>query len=356
MNIARVAVLVARDLGRGPRSPTFLYALVMPVVIALVTKIILLTLFDPLPRLAMADLGSSEIASALRDNEGIVLNCVGSDQEIRRLVSANHVDAGLVLPVGFDRAIRAGQRPLLKLYLSGQSRLTQRLVLVVSTLDLVRGVEGREPPVNVVATVVGEGGGLPVEDLVVLGILLWPLLVCSTLVPGMLLVQEREQRTLDALLVTPTTLREVFAAKAFLGFGMAILMCAITLALCDALPTRPLAMLAALSVAIAFCCELGLIYGCLARDGKSLYNIVQGCNVVILAPLLFYFFPDWPGWIAKIFPTWWIIDPLYRIGLQGASLAEVWFGLVIALAYCGLLAVAVGWLGRRVLAQAGGAA
>jgi ABC-2 type transport system permease protein len=355
MSLARVYHLLARDVGRGPRSAVFLYALVMPVLIALVTKVILMAVFDPSPRLGVVDLGQSEITARARAMDGIDLTRASSADALRELVEANDVDAGLVLGDGFDDAVRAGERPELGLYLSGESRATHRIVLAVTAIDLVRSVEGRPAPVEVVTEVVGDGPGLPIEDLVVFGVLLWPLLVCSTLVPGLMLVQEREQRTLEAMLVTPTTMTEVLMGKAALGFVMALVMCVVTLSVFAAWPVAPASFVVVLAVGIVLCNQIGLLYGTTARDGKALYNMAQTGNMVILAPLLFYFFPSWPQWIAKLFPTWWIIDPLYRVGFRGASLVDVAGDVTISLAIVLALVPLVARLGRRMKARLAGA-
>ncbi|MFH1843936.1 MAG: hypothetical protein ABIF77_12090, partial [bacterium] len=61
--------------------------------------------------------------------------------------------------------------------------------------------------------------------------------------PAFMLIQERERRTLTALLVTPLTVSELLLAKATLGFGMVIAMSFLTLALNSALTSDPLVLL-----------------------------------------------------------------------------------------------------------------
>jgi ABC-2 type transport system permease protein len=347
MSIRRLVALFVRDLGRGPRSPTFLYALFMPIIITLVTKVVMMTLFDPMPRLGFVDLGESEISAAIHQLEGIATTTVESPEVLRELVESNDFDAGLILTPGFDEAVRAGERPKLGLLFSGEGRYTNRIILGVHSVDLIRHVDGRPAPVQVVSQRVGSVG-LPWEDLVVLGIMLWPLLVCSTLVPGLMLAQEREHRTLSALLVTPTTMSEILLSKSLLGFSMAMVMCFVTLAMCGAMPANPLPLFVVLAVSIAMCCELGMFYGTLAADGKAVYNMAQMLNVFLLAPLIFYFFPAWPQWPAKLFPTWWFIDPLYRIAMQGDTLIDVGPQLLVALVFFVALLWPVALLGRRM--------
>jgi ABC-2 type transport system permease protein len=323
----------------------------MPVLITFLIQVVLLALFDPQPRLGIADLGRSEITTGLEQADGIELTRARSAAELRQLVVDHDVDGGLVLPGGFDASVRAGERPLLELYLSGESRVTHRIVLAVTAIDRVREVEGSPAPVQVELSSVGHGPALPVEDLAVLSVLMFALLVTGTFVPGLLLVQEREHRTLDALLVTPTTIAEILLAKAAIGFTMALVLCTVTLALNGALSAEPLALLATLAVAAILCNEIGLLYGTTAKDAKGLYNMVKTLNVFILGPLIFYFFPNWPQWIAKLFPTYWFIDPLYRIAVQGMALADVWWELAIALGIGAALVGPIVLLGRRMEAK-----
>ena len=85
---------------------------------------------------------------------------------------ANDLDAGLVLPLGFDEAVQAGEQPELQFFVGGESLASNRLILAVTTLDAVRAVEGTTPPVDVeieypdgdlLLSVTNRGVGIP-ED------------------------------------------------------------------------------------------------------------------------------------------------------------------------------------------------
>jgi ABC-2 type transport system permease protein len=106
--------------------------------------------------------------------------------------------------------------------------------------------------------------------------------------------------------------------------------------------------LATLAVATITCNLIGLIYGAIAKDAKTLYSITKSMNVLLVGPLIFYFFPSWPQWIAKLFPTYWVIDPLYRVALGGAALSDVGLDLAVALCVCVALLLPVVLLGRRL--------
>ena len=348
MSLSRVLSLVAKDLRLGPRSTVLVWVLLMPVVITFLMQVVVLSLIEHKPRLGIADLGHSEITVAVESMEGIAVTRAASRSELQALVEHHDVDAGLVLAQGFDQAVRGGERPQLELYISGESLASSRVVLAITALDLVREIENRPAPVVVQIESVGDGEMLPVADIIVLCLMIFVLLMTGVFAPAFLLVEERERRTLHAMLVTPVTMSEVLCAKALLGFGMAMTMTLLTLVLNGALGGRPLALVATLAVATLTCNEIGLIYASLAKDAKTLYSLTKSLNALLVGPLVFYFFPSWPQWIAKHFPTSWFIDPLYRVALQGAALSEVGPDLAVALCVCAALLLPIFFLGRRL--------
>ena len=90
-----------------------------------------------------------------------------------------------------------------------------------------------------------------------------------------------------------------------------------------------LAMIAAWDIIIVGSGLLvGLIYGTVAKDIKTLFTLIKTLNIILLAPVIFYIFPDWPQWIAKIFPTYWVLNPIFEIATKNANLAAGFWSLV----------------------------
>lgn len=348
MSISRILRILTKDLRMSPRSPTFLFVIIMPILITFLMKVVFVALLTPVPRLGIADLGESEVAEGLRQVDGLDLTLAESAAELRALVEHNDVDAGLVLAPNFDAAVRAGERPNLDFFVSGESKASNRVLLAFAALDQVRAVEGAAAPVEVVLEKPGGGAELPISKRLLPSILMFVLISVGIFFPAFMLVQEREHGTLDALLVTPVKMSEILLAKALLGFFMVLVMSVFTLAINQALADEPLALLVSIAVAALVCTEIGLCYGTLTRDAKTLYTLVKSLNIFFVGPVIFYIFPDWPRWIAKLFPTYWIIDPIYQVTLKGASLAEVWMELAIALAIGAVLLIPVVLLGRRM--------
>ncbi|MBW2410760.1 MAG: ABC transporter permease, partial [Deltaproteobacteria bacterium] len=204
------------------------------------------------------------------------------------------------------------------------------------------------PPVEVEVDTLGEEEALSLSIRLLPMVILFALLIAGMFVTAFSLVDEREKKTLDAVLVTPVKLSEMLAAKAGLGFILAVLMAYVTMLLNGAQGSQPAALFVALIIAGLMSAEFGLIYGTVAKDSRTLFTMMKTLNVFLLAPVIFYIFPDWPQWIAKIFPTYWLINPIFEIAVKNANLTEVGFELGIAIGICVLLVIPIVALKQRM--------
>jgi ABC-2 type transport system permease protein len=161
------------------------------------------------------------------------------------------------------------------------------------------------------------------------------------------LVDEREKRTLDAVLVTPTRMSEVLTGKAVLGVLLALLMGLVSLALNDAFGGQPAAMVVFLLAGAVMMAEVGLILGCWARDSNTLFSAIKGGGILIALPAIFFLFPALPQWIPQLMPTYYFLGPIYEIATRGHTLGDHLLDLAVALAVCVALVPVVRRFGRR---------
>jgi ABC-2 type transport system permease protein len=352
MSGARALRVFRKDVALGPRSPIFMYALVLPVAMTLILQLVFGTLFEPKPRLGIVDLGDSEITVAAGRLEGVELTLPADADELKRQVEENDLDVGLVLPAGFDEAVRSGARPPLELYMGGESLASNRLILDVTTLDLVRQVEGSAAPVEVRIVDLGEGEVLPISARLVPLILIYALLIAGVFVPASSLVEENEKGTLVAMLVTPARVSEVIVAKAAMGVLLAFLMAVVTLVLNDALGAHPWALIVVVLSASIYSALLGMVLGTVANTTTTMFTIAKASGIFMVGPVIFYLFPEWPQWIARLFPTYWMIDPVWQVAVKGEGLSAVWVELAVTAAICAALGLIVSRLSRRMIERA----
>ncbi len=141
------------------------------------------------------------------------------------------------------------------------------------------------------------------------------------------------------MIITPVRLSEVVLAKGILGFVLAVAMAFVTLWMNSALDAQTGPLTVVLLVAGLMLVMIGLIYGTASKDVTGVFTLIKGTGVILLGPTIFYIFPDWPQWIAKLFPTYWVINPVYEVTINNAVLGDVWVELAIGL---GVTVVLVG--------------
>lgn len=339
--------ILRKDLALGPRSPLILWALVLPVFFTLILQGVFGSLFDPEPRLGIVDLGASSIPRLAEQTDGITVVVLDDADALLNQVEDNDLDAGLLLQPGFDEDLTAGNQPLLQLYVGGESLASNRIILAVTTLDLVRQAVNAEPAVVVdVQSIGGEGLDLSVRLLPLMVIM--AVAIGGAMIPAAGLVEEKEKRTLDALLVTPATMNDVLLAKGILGFVLAVLTGVVTLVLNGAFGAAPLAVVLAISIGAVMMVEVGLILGSWAPDTNTLFAAWKGGAIVLIFPVIFTIWPTLPQWIAKLGPTYYFLQPLFDLSVNNVSSASVMDELAGAAAVCVVLIPLVRLAGRSL--------
>lgn len=346
-SVGRALRVTQKDLRLGPRSPIFLWAIGLPVLMTFLFSAVFGSLFAPPPRLAVVDEDASEVTSSLLAAEGIAVTVLDDEADLRAGVEAHEYDAGLVLTTGFDAALAAGEQPPMEFFVSGSSLASTRLILGVTTLAAIRDIAGQSPPVEVVVTSLGAEDYVPIGDRLVPLIVFYSVVIAALFLPAASLVDEREKRTIDAVLVTPARMTEVLLGKAVLGTVLALLMGLVSLALNDAFAGQPAAMVVFLLVGAVMMAEVGLILGCWARDSNTLFSAIKGGGILIALPAFFFLFPGLPQWIPKLVPTYYFLAPIYEISTGGHTLSDHWVDLAVAVVVCVALVPAVRVVGRR---------
>jgi ABC-2 type transport system permease protein len=301
----------------------FIFIFAFPLIITLVIRLVFGGLFDQAPRLGVVDLGSSSIPAAVAEMDSVAMTRVSSVDELRRMVRAHDLDAGLILPEGFDESVRSGARPELQFFLSGESLASDRIILTVTAVDLVRQVAGAPSPVHVTTEMVGEGASVPIEERLVPLLVLFAVAMAGIFLPAASIIQEKETRTIDAVLTTPIAVSEWMLAKGVLGFLLAFAIGSFTLLLNGGFSAQLLGHLAVLVVASFMCAQLGLLLGAGVNTMNAMFSIWKSGGIIIFAPAILFLFPAVPEWIARIFPSFYFLGPLYEMTVEGALFADV---------------------------------
>jgi len=323
MSMRRIGVLLGKELARGPRNFVVIMALVVPLVLTLLITLLFGTVFSGKARLGLVDEGSSQMVPMAQALDSLTVKTYASLDELRQAVSIGAVDIGVALPETFDRRIRSGRSTTLTVYTWGESTLNDRVVSVTALANLIREIARQESPVELVTIVLGEGESLPWEERLMPFIVLMTIILGGTMVPATSLVQEKQKRTLSALTITPTSLGDVLLAKGLLGVILSILMGVMTLILNQAFGHAPWLLVLVLALGAILSATLGVVLGAFIQDVNTLFTVIKAGGIFLYAPAVVYLFPQIPEWVGRIFPTYYMIQPVVEITQKGALWPDV---------------------------------
>jgi ABC-2 type transport system permease protein len=315
--------MVTRELKLGPRSPVVLLAVVMPLLMTFLVASVFGGLLESQPRLGIYSADQTAISAEAQVMDGIRAVTYDSEQAIRADVADHELDAALLLPVGFDAAVGSGDPVEVTYLVSGQALASDRAVLAATVTALVRELAGSQSAVRVTVVTVGAEDYVPLGDRLIPLLVVYAVVVAALFVPAASILDERVKGTLNAILVTPATMREVLASKALFASLLSILMGVVTLVINQAFSGEVAGIVLALAIGTAMLVELGLILGLWVKDMNTLYTWIKAGGILIVLPGLLALFPTLPAWISKIAPTYYFLQPIYDLSVGGASLSDV---------------------------------
>ncbi len=351
-----VAVLFRKDIVDGLRESRVLISLITPILLAVLYN----TLFpeDKVfeAKVAYAGPETSAIVQTLKtraetgNSVNLKLQHVATAADARRLVTSKDVDVAFVLPDDVDDAIKAGRAPTITLV---QPELVTggAVSFVSSSIEAgARALAGQKPPAVVAAESVKVGsadqgvmGEMGPRRYFVLATVVMMLGMIAVLAVPIMLTEEVEKKTLDALLIVGSYL-EVIAAKALVGLAYTAVSVAVMLSLTRLRPADMLTFVLGTGLLALSLIGIGLLVGGLFKSAQQVYS----WSSVMLLPVIGPAFavglpvPDAVDAMLRALPT----SQGMRImanGLAGkAVFSDVWLSFVVlfiwAAAAYGLLA------------------
>jgi len=347
MSLKRVGILLGKELWQGPKNFIFIWILVVPIVLSLAVSLIFGTLFTEKPKLGIVDEGSSQLVTIIKETTSLITKEYDTVSEIKQAAESGAVDMGIVLPEDFDSAVRQGEETEIIAYIWGEPLAKNRTVLGVTIANLVRELAGQEAPVEIEAITLGDEVSIPWNDRLLALIVLMAVFLGGLFLPATSVINEKEKRTLEALVITPTTIGDVFAAKGLLGIILSLFMGVVILILNQAFGSEPMLLLLVLALGAIMAGEIGLLCGALIKDVTSLFAIWKAGGILLFGPAIIYMFPQIPQWIGRLFPTYYLLQPIIEISQRGGGWPDIAINVFILAALDLLLLGVVMFILRR---------
>jgi len=347
MKLRRIAVLVGKEYLYGSKSLIFVFALGVPLLLSLLISLMVGTIFSGKPRMGIADLGQSQLPGKIARLDYLVVKTYNSAETLKEDVARGAMDLGVVLAAGFDADLRGGAATGLDVYLWGESLLKHRTLLGVTLIRQIIELAGRDVPVETITTLLGEEANIPWDVRLFPLIVIITIIMGGTMIPATAMVEEKQKRTLTALTITPASLSEVLTAKGIAGGPLSVFMGIVLLTINRAFGVQPGLMILMVVLAATEAAIFGVILGTLMKDINTLFTAVKSMGIFLYAPAIVYLFPQIPEWVARIFPTYYMIGPIVNMSLHNAVWRDIATDVFVL---CGLIVVTIvvaSFLARR---------
>jgi ABC-2 type transport system permease protein len=337
MNLRVVAAITRKDIIDAIRHRYLLTAITTPLFVALLFRVLLPggSSTRNILSVVVHDSGNSAMTAALRKTSQVSVFEVKSVDETLNEVEKRKALGGLVVPANFDADVSAGKQPELIIYVNNKKSTFEQTAFRRLVDQLVESLVKRPEPARLVWIDVEKDFDQPTRRAPALDQLLLPLLLIMTfgmtgaLVVPLLLVEEKEKRTLDFLLASPAGLKEIITGKALTAIVYSVLIAGLLLGINRQLVGNwPLTLLTIL-VGMLLVVAIGLFMGSLLNNTMQVNTWASSVLIVLLVPS----FPNLglPAAVdtaMRLIPTYYLNEALKLALVAGVS-SRIWVHLMV---------------------------
>jgi ABC-2 type transport system permease protein len=345
MNLNIVSAITRKDLVDAIRHRYLLTALVTPLFVALLFRVLLPGGNNTrLLTIVVHDAGGSRLVAELRKTPQIGVVEVLSADATAGEVEKRKAIGGLVVPSGFDTDLAANKQPELTVYVNNEKTIFEQAAFRRLLEQIVRSFAKQPEPARL-NDKNRSGTGLDQIMLPLLLILTFGMI--GAFVVPLLIVEEKEKRTLDFLLSSPASLNEIIAGKALTGVVYTLLIAGLLLGINrQHIQNWPLTLLT-IVLGLLFVVGVGLVIGSLLNNTMQVNTWASLILIVLLAPS----FPSigitaWFDKAMRVIPTYYLSEAL-KLSMGGAVSSQFWMYLAVLLGCTFVVFFAAAWALHR---------
>jgi ABC-2 type transport system permease protein len=283
--------------------------------------------------------------------EGLILRMFASEADLQAAIQAGDEQIGVALPEDFVQQIRSGAKPRARVYIQSEVPEEFRDIYSLVIEEMSYFFSGQTLNIEAEEIVMGPdmaGQQIPPRQRIV------PLLAVFLLMVEMmglasLLTGEIETGTLQALMVTPLTTVGLFISKGIAGVLLVFFQVALIMLITGGFRNEPLLLIVALLIGALMVTGTAFLISAVSRDMLTVIAWGMLAMFLMAVPSLNILMPGLTTQWVRLIPSYYLIDPIYRIINFGAGPADVAVQLLILLAFSIILYGLGIWSVRRRL-------
>lgn len=275
--------------------------------------------------------------------EGLEVQVVESEEALKKAVIEGQYVFGVALPSDTRQGSAPGLKPRISVYFTSDTPDEMKQAMVVLIRELAYMQAGQPLPVEVSEEILGPdmmGMQIPPRNR------LRPLfavviILTETFGLAALISEEIERRTIQALLVTPMTIKDLFAAKGVTGVTLAFGQAVLFMLIVGGMGVQPWVVLATLLLGAILVTGVGFIMAALSKDFMSVLSWGIVAFIILLIPSTMVVFPGLiSGWVMAI-PSYYLFDTVHKASNFGIGWSDLWRNLLVLLGFN----IAIVWIG-----------
>jgi len=334
MNLTGIRALVAKDFTLFFRNRFFALVTLLALVVYVALYFVMPGSVDETMDIGLYAPGWSSITGDIQQ-QGLEIHVAESEGDLEDGVVAHDYVAGVMLPADLADKLASGEKPRIDLYFASDTPEEAKAAVSSLIRELIYAQTGQPLAVDFSTQVLPgpdmAGKQIPPRDRMrpLFAVLL---IVFETYGLATLITEEIEHRTIQALLVTPVSVKDLFAAKGITGIMLAFGQGALFMALVGGLNEQPVIVVLALLLAALLVTGIGFLIASLAKDMMSVLAWGVLALVILVIPGMGIMFPGViTGW-AKVIPSYYVVDTVDRVASYGSGWPDIWENLLILLA------------------------
>jgi len=281
--------------------------------------------------------------------EGLEIEEVESEELLKEGVTEGQYVAGIALPADIMEGFMSGQKPKISVYFASDVPEEIKAAVKLIIRELAYQQIGQPLAIEVSEEILGPdlaGMQIPPRDRMrpLFAILL---IMTETFGLANLISEEVERRTINALLVTPVSVKDLFTAKGITGVSLAFVQAALFMAIIGGMSRQPLIILAALLLGAVLVTGIGFLIAALSKSFMAVIAWGMVGLIILFIPAFGIMFPGAvTGWVKAI-PSYYLVDTVHRVSNFGVGWGDVWYNLLILLGFD----LAIAWIGIMALGR-----
>jgi ABC-type Na+ efflux pump permease subunit len=312
-----IGAIARKDIIESLSNTQLLLIGLMPVLIFLLYRLMVSGVDNSsILDIAIYDMGSSHLVTAMSQYPGLELHIAASDSDLQAFIN-DETMSGLLIPDGFDEAVAAGEDPDLTIWLNPHDGLGSETIAWQRFMEAEILKLGQQSlPAQIEWVRVDDdpfGADTALTSYLLITVLTLVFFMTGVNVIAMLITEEKEKKTAVMLINSPANLNHIVWGKVLAGTLYIVVVSAIVILLNGGLsgnwPLVLLYMLLSLPVSLG----IGIVAGSTAQSTKQCQGWLGIGMIFFLAPAWFSTLIELPApfdSIVRVLPSNFLVRGL----------------------------------------------